>query len=169
MQVVLYEDAGAKWFGPLTLLRPVFDLRCGSLLLREKLEIRRPGWAVSLLPRRELAPLVSELYPGRGIDGLQDSDVLLLSARVIVTDELLAAIEAESGELLLTSGGEPVGALLRGGAAERVRAVGDANGDMAGSNAIGDTITLRCMNADSWVIEATNDCQNSNDSWADSN
>jgi len=130
LQVVLYEDAGTKWFGPLTLLRPVFDLRCGSLLLREKLEVRRPGWAVSLLPRRELAPLVSELYPGRGIDGLQDSDVLLLSARVIVTDELLAAIEAESAEALLTSGGEPVGALLRGGTAERVRAVGEANGDL---------------------------------------
>ncbi|MCK4511674.1 hypothetical protein KAW64_08045 [bacterium] len=131
MQVVLYEDAGTKWFGPLTLLRPVFDLRCGSLLLREKLEVRRPGWAVNLLPRPELTPLVSELYPGRGIDGLQDSDVLLLSARVIVTDELLAAIEAESAEALLTSGGEPVGALLRGGAAERVRAVGEANGDLS--------------------------------------
>ncbi len=130
MQVVLYEDAGAKWFGPLTLLRPVFDLRCGLLLLREKLEVRRPGWAVSLLPRRELRALVSELYPGRGIDSVQDSDVLLLSARVIVTDGLLAAIDAESGDVLLTSGGEPVGALLHGGAVERVRSVRDANGDL---------------------------------------
>ncbi len=130
MQVILYEDAGVKWFGPLTLLRPAFDLRCGSLLLREKLEVRRPGWAVNLLPRRELAPLVSERYPGRGIDDVQDGNALLLSARVIVTDELLAAVGEETGDVILTSGGKPVGALLRGGAAERVRLVRDANGDL---------------------------------------
>ncbi len=130
MQVVLYEDAGVKWFGPLTLLRSAFDLRCGSLLLREKLEIRRPGWAVNLLPRRELDPLVSELYPSRGIDSVQDGDALLLSARVIVNDEFLIAVEGETGDIVLTSGGDPVGALLHGGAAERVRLVRDAGGDL---------------------------------------
>ncbi|MCK4680053.1 glucose-1-phosphate thymidylyltransferase, partial [bacterium] len=44
MQVVLLEDPKHARFGPLTLLRPEFDLRCGALELREKLEMRRPDW-----------------------------------------------------------------------------------------------------------------------------
>ena len=51
MQVVLLEDLKNSRFGPLTLLRPEFDLRCGALELREKLEKRRPDWNVTLCPR----------------------------------------------------------------------------------------------------------------------
>ena len=48
MQVVLLEDLKHARFGPLTLLRPEFDLRCGALELREKLEGRRPDWFSSV-------------------------------------------------------------------------------------------------------------------------
>ena len=38
MKLVIFEDASCEQFYPLTYLRPTFDLRCGSTLLREKVE-----------------------------------------------------------------------------------------------------------------------------------
>lgn len=122
MQAVLYEDGHHGGFGPLTLLRPQFDLRCGALLLREKLELRRPDWKVALLPRRELRAVVAERYPGRGTDSLDHGACLLLSGRVLPDDALLNATAELAEDTLLTSGGVVVGALLVGGGAERVTA-----------------------------------------------
>ena len=82
MQAVLYEDGDYRRFGPLTELRPEFNLRCGALLLREKLERRRPGWKVALLPRPELANVVSTDHPGRGVGLLDEGPCVMLSARV---------------------------------------------------------------------------------------
>lgn len=126
MQAVLLEGPGRGRFGPLTLLRPEFDLRCGMLELREKLELRRPDWRVALHPRPELRALTSELHPGRGIDSLDDETTLVLYARVLVDDALLSAVEGVEGEALLTSGSEVVGAVVRSGARERLEPAGAA-------------------------------------------
>jgi UDP-N-acetylglucosamine diphosphorylase/glucosamine-1-phosphate N-acetyltransferase len=120
MQVVLLEDVACGRFGPLTLLRPEFDLRCGMLELREKLEARRPDWRVALCPRPELADLVAEHRPGRGLETLDDGPALLLYGRVVVDEDLLRAVEGLSGEILLMSGGEAVGAVLDGDVRERI-------------------------------------------------
>ena len=120
MQVVLLEDARNSRFGPLTLLRPEFDLRCGALELREKLEMRRPDWNVVLCPRPELGELVSERHPGRGLDALGDGPTLLLYGRVVVDEALLSAIGSLAGEATLRSDTEVVGALLEGGARDRI-------------------------------------------------
>ncbi len=120
MQVVLLEDPKHARFGPLTLLRPEFDLRCGALELREKLEMRRPDWNVALCPRPALAALVSERHPARGIDTLLDEPTLLLYGRVIVDEPLLRALEELDGDALLTSASETVGAMLQSGARERI-------------------------------------------------
>ena len=120
MQVVLLEDLKHARFGPLTLLRPEFDLRCGALELREKLETRRPDWNVTLCPRPALAALVSEQHPARGIDTLADEPTLLLYGRVIADEPLLSALAELDGEALLTSDWETVGAVLQSGARERL-------------------------------------------------
>ena len=78
MQYAIFEDAGYRSFGPLTVLRPTFDLMCGALLLREKLEIRRPGQPCALVPRSGLAELVAEACPGRGADALTDEPAIFL-------------------------------------------------------------------------------------------
>ena len=120
MQVVLLEDLKNSRFGPLTLLRPEFDLRCGALELREKLERRRPDWNVTLCPRPALAALVSERHPARGIDTLVDEPTLLLYGRVIADEPLLRGLQELDGDALLTSASETVGALLQSGAGERI-------------------------------------------------
>lgn len=120
MQVTLLEDLKHARFGPLTLLRPEFDLRCGALELREKLEGRRPDWNVTLCPRPALADLVSERHPARAIDTLVDGPTLLLYGRVIADEPFLRAVQELEGEALLTSASGVVGALLQSGARERI-------------------------------------------------
>jgi UDP-N-acetylglucosamine diphosphorylase/glucosamine-1-phosphate N-acetyltransferase len=131
MQYVIFEDGGYRSFGPLTALRPTFDLRCGALLLREKLELRRSGSPCVLIPRAELGEVVAEAYPGRGAEALTDGPTLLLSARVVADDGLLEAIAEPPGESLLTSGGAPVGAVLPGDVRRRVGALVESGGDLA--------------------------------------
>ena len=115
MQVVIYEDGREARLGPLALLRPVFDLRCGALLLREKLELRRPSWRCALLPRATLADAVEEQCPGRGAGDVADEPTLLLSARILVDDALLSSVEATQENALLLSDGDTVGAFLTSG------------------------------------------------------
>lgn len=115
MQVVIYEDGRESAFGPIAALRPVFDLRCGALLLREKLELRRPLWRVALAVRPELARVNAEEYPGRDARSLDEGPTLLLSASVLVDDELLEAVERLKEDRILRAEERIVGAFLRGG------------------------------------------------------
>jgi len=127
MQAVLLEDLERGRFGPLTLLRSQFELRCGVLELREKLELRRPDWTIALLPRPELAAVVAERHVGRGIDALGDGPTVALLGTVVVDDALLRAIEDVKAEsLLATPSGEIVGAVLGGDARERLESTGAA-------------------------------------------
>lgn len=131
MQYVIFEDGGYRSFGPLTVLRPTFDLRCGALLLREKLEVRCPGRPCLLVPRNDLAEVVAEAYPGRGPEAASEEPTVALSSRVVVDDGLLDAIAELPAEALLTSGGVPVGAVLKEGVREKVRALADSGGDLS--------------------------------------
>lgn len=141
MQVVLYEDGLHRLFGPLSLLRPEFDLRCGALLLREKLERRRPSWPCALVARPELRDLVAEQCPGRGPDGLGEGRTVLLSGRVLVDDPLLAALSSLSGERVLTSGGRVVGAVLERDVRPRVKTLEASAGEVTALG-VGQTVEL---------------------------
>jgi len=116
MQAVIYEDGFEGGFGPATLLRPTFDLRCGALLMREKLELRRPDWTVALVPRPGLAKLLGDERPGRGVAGLGEDKTLFLSGCVLVDDGLLDFVEGLEHDCLLTEGQTVVGALVSGDA-----------------------------------------------------
>lgn len=126
MQTVLLEDTTRGRFGPLTLLRPQFDLRCGALTLREKLELRRPGWNVVYCPRPELTGVVAEMHPGRGTDAMDDGPALLLYGRVVVDEALLEAVESAPEDSVLVSGQEVLGAVVSGAARRRMEEAGVA-------------------------------------------
>ncbi len=131
MQIVIYEDGRERDFGPLTLLRPVFDLRCGALLLREKVERRAASEQVVLFPRAELAEAVEEECPGRGAAAVSEDRTLFLSARVVADDDLFGSVRRLSGESLLTSAGGMVGAFVERRVAERATALLRAGGDVS--------------------------------------
>lgn len=154
MQTLLYEDDRHRDFGPATLLRPEFDLRCGALLLREKLERRWAGDRVALLPRPNLKQVVRERYPGRGIDTLENETTLVLSGRVVVDDLLLSAVRDVVGETLLSSGGEVVGALVSSSVPERAAAMEESGGDPSALSVRGTTEVPARVVARPWHIVA---------------
>jgi UDP-N-acetylglucosamine diphosphorylase/glucosamine-1-phosphate N-acetyltransferase len=128
MQVLIFEDGRRGRFGPLTTLRPAFDLRVGALTLAEKLTLRRPDWQVAFLPRPELAELVAAERPGASHDDLGDGPTLVLLANVLADDVLLSALSDVEPETLLTSGGMPVGGLLSQSVRDRLVALAGGRG-----------------------------------------
>src|SRR5437773_10880341 len=63
MNLCIYEDLEAGSFGPLTLLRPVFALRCGIFTLAEKLALAFPEAKLHLLVRPHLEEWARKLDP----------------------------------------------------------------------------------------------------------
>ena len=68
MQIAFFEDAGARHFAPIALMRPVFELVCGHFSLRERLQSFRSArneadsWGAFVRP--ELVEVCRELLPG---------------------------------------------------------------------------------------------------------
>jgi UDP-N-acetylglucosamine diphosphorylase/glucosamine-1-phosphate N-acetyltransferase len=94
--VVLFEDEAVAGLLPLALTRPTFELRCGALTLRERLELSAAGLPRLALVRPHLVPLlrrtVPELVPSTGM--LAAGPILWINARACLStamiDQLLA-------------------------------------------------------------------------------
>ena len=81
--IILFEDAATLGLSPLADLRPAFELRVGSLNLRERLEIAAPTKNRRAVVRPQLRPLLRQSLPewAEPIPGASDV-VLLLNARL---------------------------------------------------------------------------------------
>jgi UDP-N-acetylglucosamine diphosphorylase/glucosamine-1-phosphate N-acetyltransferase len=83
MKLVIFEDASYEQFYPLTYMRPAFDLRCGSTLLREKIE-RAFGRRADVLFVREWlreAHSVRTSAKVNDLGALQGDDLVLVNGR----------------------------------------------------------------------------------------
>ncbi len=89
-RIVLFEDAAADHLQPLTLTRPVYDLRVGLLTIREKwlhaLDVRSASGPL----RPHLAGVFPACRPGR-------TETLWINARYVPTPALVAAISRRHG------------------------------------------------------------------------
>jgi UDP-N-acetylglucosamine diphosphorylase/glucosamine-1-phosphate N-acetyltransferase len=81
MKIVLFEDEGFKNFLPLVYLRPVWDLRCGALSLRKKIEIRLKKHKVFFYCRDYLQK--NYLNPDTAFDLNRSEDMLFLNGRIL--------------------------------------------------------------------------------------
>jgi UDP-N-acetylglucosamine diphosphorylase/glucosamine-1-phosphate N-acetyltransferase len=72
-------------------LRPVFDLRCGALTLRAKLQEKFPDCELHLETRPELAELAADTYGAGAVNDEErlspDDDFLLVNAGAVLTCE----------------------------------------------------------------------------------
>ena len=98
MRIVFYEDEGWENLQPLSLTRPVWELRCGIKTLLEKAQMTFPEAEFSFICRDYLAPLMKMRQPDSSVNEFRHSDMLFLNARVIwddpkIFDELLANTE----------------------------------------------------------------------------
>jgi len=88
MRLAVYEDHSEQ-FSPLTLLRPVFELRCGHFSLRERLvrQFKPEEWGVFLRP--ELVDTYAESHSDAHVN---DLDWLAEETTLVVNGRLLGGV-----------------------------------------------------------------------------
>ena len=97
MNIIISEDDGWKNLQPLTLTRPLWELRCGITTLGEKIQALFPGKDIGYACRTSLAPLIQERHPKSTVNKTLTSETLFLSGRVIFLDsEELAGFQEDT-------------------------------------------------------------------------
>ena len=103
-RICLFEDQYYRRLLPLVYTRPVYDLRCGMLTLREKFQKRYPGAAVQLHARTYLADLLREQNPGTAVNNVEGRGCLFLNGRLVASEELSRLIPLDGPDALYVSG-----------------------------------------------------------------
>lgn len=105
MNYALFEDTLSVRLNPLARLMPVFDLRCGIMTLRQKIEYLTGLAPYALFTRPMLAPLISALNGAVPVNQLPDAPVLLLNGRWLGEAGLLRRFsELTPGSMILYRG-----------------------------------------------------------------
>lgn len=114
MKIVMFEQADFDLLYPLTYLRPVFDLRCGALTLRQKVQEKFPDCELHLEVRDALVEVARDDYGAGAINNPErmepDDSVLLTAAGAILTGA--PASYADQEKLAVTEDGEFIWAYL---------------------------------------------------------
>ncbi|MDI6808910.1 MAG: putative sugar nucleotidyl transferase [Candidatus Eisenbacteria bacterium] len=105
--ICIFEDERFSQFYPLSLTRPVYELHCGIISLREKIEKRLPSLRVCLHARPYLSQVLSSATPNpvNKFQKLKGSELILVNGRILADDSLPALIErASKGEVFESEG-----------------------------------------------------------------
>ncbi|MCU0821574.1 MAG: hypothetical protein MUC95_03760 [Spirochaetes bacterium] len=131
MNIVIFETAADNFY-PVSLTRPLWDIRSGCFTQRERLEnfFRSAGHdprKIFYFTRDYLAPYYREKYPDLRINDSsfknKNNDILYINSGVIPDSGLLALEK----NIIITADGTPLAGLIEPGKA------GDAGADIAGS------------------------------------
>jgi len=105
MRIGIFEDEYYRYFQPLARLRPIFDLRCGIYLLREKTSIRFPNIPTDYFVRDILKSLMQETYASIRINEVVSSSYLFINARLLADSSFYSFLHsAEDGQYILIDG-----------------------------------------------------------------
>ncbi len=116
MRLCLFEDAAVADLAPLSLTRPVFDLRCGAATLRERQQRLLPGASLSAIVRPSLIALCRLEHPDFAVNeptGPEGERVLFVNARWLPPSDSLVLPE---GDVLGVCDGQVAFARLAGAA-----------------------------------------------------
>ena len=92
MNLGIFEDQAPNLY-PLTLNRPVYELRCGYVTLRERLVREFPGVPVHLGMRAYLVPVAQRRLPAQAINDaapLMADDCLFVNGRWLIEHRQLS-------------------------------------------------------------------------------
>jgi len=98
MHIGIFEDHLARHFLPLTYFRPVYDLRCGILTMRQRILAFLPAKNVTLFSRTYLGPLLREENPEAEFNTVPDEPCLLINGRCIMTKKLVRELRKNPEE-----------------------------------------------------------------------
>ncbi|MBL7127954.1 MAG: hypothetical protein ISS16_03110 [Ignavibacteria bacterium] len=90
MRVLIFEDDSFSNLYPLSLLRGVFDIKCGVFSLKEKIEnALKEKYKVLLHCRKQLRNYLAEVYTENKINQLSEDDYLFLNGRIVFPEKTL--------------------------------------------------------------------------------
>ncbi|MHC4480308.1 MAG: putative sugar nucleotidyl transferase, partial [Planctomycetota bacterium] len=89
MKIIVFEPPEFPLLYPLTYFRPVFELRCGALTLRQKVQEKFPDCELHLETRDALVEVSTATYGSGAVNSEErlrfDDDVLLVSGTAILS------------------------------------------------------------------------------------
>ncbi|GJQ63796.1 MAG: hypothetical protein SCALA702_28490 [Melioribacteraceae bacterium] len=133
--ICIFEGIYFNRLLPLAYLRPVYDLRCGILSLRGKIERYYSQVPITLHCRNYMADYMELKHPEHKVNVLQSDNVLFINGRVIVDEEFSRKISLEGPEKLYMCGETVVAARVSGEKLEELKkAMNDvlSQGDFSG-------------------------------------
>jgi hypothetical protein len=97
-QLCIFEDIFHTRLLPLVYFRPTFNLRCGVLSLKEKIQFAYPKAEVVLHTRSYLADYMRIRNVGFKVNDISSKKVLFVNGRVIVDRDFAKKIPLEVDE-----------------------------------------------------------------------
>ncbi len=119
--ICIFEDEFHRRLLPLVYVRPVYDLRCGILTLRGKIERSFPGARVHLHTRGYLGKLVEQQNPGIPVNRVEGDRCLFINGRVLAAGNLATLLPPDGPDGLFVTGETLVAARVSGRALDTVR------------------------------------------------
>jgi len=105
LSICIFEDNFAQKLGPLSLTRPVFDLRCGMTSLLQKIVRAYPNQNLHLRCRPYLRDVVRESYPHQFVnEPVEDEACLFINGAVLFDPGLAEKLTAEKDTVFLNNG-----------------------------------------------------------------
>ena len=111
MNICIFEDEAVKTLSPMVNFRPVFDLRAGSLLIREKITSAFPDAKVSYLVRKTIAASVQASNPESSVNTTNsDEETLFINGRLVIDNAIRKEIHSLASGQILSCNGDVVAA-----------------------------------------------------------
>lgn len=99
--ICLFEGIYYSRLLPLVYFRPTYDLRCGILTLREKVQHYFPNTPISLHCREYLSDFVKQKNPGVVVNDVIGKSCLFLNGRVIADSQLVQQLSTDIDTLFV--------------------------------------------------------------------
>lgn len=114
--ICLFEDE--KWtdLNPLASFIPIYELRCGILTLKEKVEKHFASDKVLIHARRYLTEtIIGQLYNNILFDPNYSEEWLFINGRIIADEQLVKVLNGITEETVFTNNGMVIAAYLKSG------------------------------------------------------
>lgn len=110
--ICIFEDDQAENLYPLSLTRPVYDLRCGITTLKEKIVHQFPLTEINLHCRSYLQQVVAEQNPGIFVNNFDGDSCLFINGRWLADNKITGELDF-SEECIYYAGDEVLAAFLK--------------------------------------------------------
>jgi UDP-N-acetylglucosamine diphosphorylase/glucosamine-1-phosphate N-acetyltransferase len=144
--ICIFEDNYYSRLFPLSLTRPVYDLRCGIFTLKEKIRRQFPQSPVYLYCRNYLAQIVQDENRNAKVNELDTDHCLFINGRTLADSNFSKKIEFTK-ERYYVNNGQLVAAYLRGGNLQNLRNIVEKDFKPANASQIEQLeIDVKCIN-----------------------